>query len=346
MLTDIEIPIVIVGFGNADDVVRCLSALGKQRGCPKFGVFLCENAGRDAFNVLAGALSQAGGPCSGAFEQAVVTSPDFLRVIETSLAGRAVPVFVAEAKENFGFAGGVNTWIRLFLREQGWTGVWILNPDTWPEPDALAELVASAEGRHKGMVTSRIMIPGRDDVNSSRGLKWDKLRAKTIGVDIFAPVDPAPDPDDVERRMDAPTGVSLYVSKECIDKIGLMDESYFLYFEEFDWGLLAKVQCGIGYAHNSIVPHVSGSSTGAVRDRRKRSQLAVYLRARNTIHFVRRHYPKWLLWTVLVSFLRTGQYPLYGSMANFVAAVNGIVAGLRGETGRPKLGVSRVDQGP
>ena len=66
MLTDIEIPIVIVGFGNADDVVRCLSALGKQRGCPKFGVFLCENAGRDAFNVLAGALSQAGGPCSGA----------------------------------------------------------------------------------------------------------------------------------------------------------------------------------------------------------------------------------------------------------------------------------------
>ena len=269
MLTDIEIPIVIVGFGNADDVVRCLSALGKQRGCPKFGVFLCENAGRDAFNVLAGALSQAGGPCSGAFEQAVVTSPDFLRVIETSLAGRAVPVFVAEAKENFGFAGGVNTWIRLFLREQGWTGVWILNPDTWPEPDALAELVASAEGRHKGMVTSRIMIPGRDDVNSSRGLKWDKLRAKTIGVDIFAPVDPAPDPDDVERRMDAPTGVSLYVSKECIDKIGLMDESYFLYFEEFDWGLLAKAQCGIGYAHNSIVPHVSGSSTGAVRDRKK-----------------------------------------------------------------------------
>ena len=34
VLTDIEIPIVIVGFGNADDVVRCLSALGKQRGQP------------------------------------------------------------------------------------------------------------------------------------------------------------------------------------------------------------------------------------------------------------------------------------------------------------------------
>ena len=46
---------------------------------------------------------------------------------------------------------------------------------------------------------------------------------------------------------------------------------------------------------------------------------------------------------MLVSFLRTGQYPLYGSMANFVAAIKGIVAGLRGETGRPKLGVSRVD---
>jgi GT2 family glycosyltransferase len=263
-----------------------------------------------------------------------------------TLAGAQRPVFIAEAKENFGFAGGVNTWIRLFLPEEGWTGVWILNPDTWPDPDALAELAAFAEGRRKGMVSSRIMIPGRDRINSSRGLKWDKLRARTIGVDIFAPVDPPPDPDDVERRMDSPTGVSLYVTKECIDKIGLMDESYFLYFEEFDWGLLAKAQCGIGYAHNSIVPHVSGSSTGAVRNKKERSQLFVYLNYRNKIHFVRRHYRGWLIWTVLVSFLRTSEYLLIGSTSNFISAIKGIIAGLRGETGPPRLAASRTDPSP
>ncbi|MGO9609452.1 MAG: hypothetical protein ACLPT4_07425, partial [Verrucomicrobiia bacterium] len=80
MLSNIKAPIVIVGFGNADDIARCLTALAKQRRCPTFGVFLCENAGRDAFDVLVGALSKAGGPCAGAVEKVSIGSPDFVRV--------------------------------------------------------------------------------------------------------------------------------------------------------------------------------------------------------------------------------------------------------------------------
>ena len=76
--------------------------------------------------------------------------------------------------------------------------------------------------------------------------------------------------------MDSPTGVYFYVTMVCIDTIRLMDEFYFLYWEDFEWGVLAKAACGIGYAHKSVVPHISGSSTGAVRDRVKRSRLSVY----------------------------------------------------------------------
>ncbi len=50
MLTDVEVPILIVGFKNTADIVKCLSAVGEQRGCPKFGVFICENGGADAFD--------------------------------------------------------------------------------------------------------------------------------------------------------------------------------------------------------------------------------------------------------------------------------------------------------
>ena len=337
MLAGIEVPIVIVGFANSDDVVRCLTAIGTQRGCPRIGVFICENGGSAAFEALQESLSKAGGPCAGAVQTLNLTTPLFIRACSLKLAGAEAPVFLAQAGENSGFPGGVNAWLRVFLPERGWKGVWILNPDTWPEPEALAHLVDFAETRGKGMVTSRIMIPDRTDIASSRGLKWHKLAAKAIGVDIYAPVDPPPDPNDVERRMDSPTGVSIYVTRECIDKIGLMDESYFLYFEDFDWGVLAKINCGIGYAHNSVVPHISGSSTGAVRKRAERSQLAVYLQNRNQIHFVRRHYPSWLPWTVFVSFLRTGEYILAGSTTNFVTAVRGLIAGVRGETGRPYL---------
>jgi GT2 family glycosyltransferase len=271
MLAEVEVPIVIVGFGNADDIVKCLTAIREQRGCPRIGVFICENGGAAAFDALIGALSKPGGPCTGEVE--TLDFPGFLRARRLELAAAPVPVTAGLAPENLGFPGGVNAWIRPLLAEPGWNGVWILNPDTWPQPDALAELVNFAAKRGKGMVSSRIMFPDRSDIASSRGLKFRKLAASEAGVDIFAPVSPAPDPDDVERRIESPTGVSFYVTRARIDRIGLMDESYWLYWEDFDWGVRAKAACGIGYAHNSIVPHIGGSSSGAVRGRAQRSAL-------------------------------------------------------------------------
>ena len=179
------------------------------------------------------------------------------------------------------------------------------------------------------------MIPGRSDVASSRGLQWNKLTTRLIGLDMYAPVSPAPDPEDIERRMDSPTGPSMYVTRECIKRIGLMDDSYFLYWEEVDWGVRAKAACGIGYAHGSVVPHISGSASGTSNKRAERSAFTVYLGNRNKLHFVRQHYPGWFAWTVFVSFLRTGEYLAAGSTRNFAAANKGILAGLRGERGRP-----------
>ena len=131
------------------------------------------------------------------------------------------------------------------------------------EPDALSELVRAAEERGKGLVGSRVMFPGRTDIGSSRGLRWRKLGASTEGVDIFAPVDPPPDPADVEARINLHRACRS-TQLAPASNLGLMDERYFLYFEDFDWGVRAKASCGIGYAHDSIIPHVGGSSTGAV----------------------------------------------------------------------------------
>lgn len=337
MLADVEVPIVIVGFGNAGDIVKCLTAVGGQRGCPKIAVFVCENGGPAAFEALTEALSSTDGPCAGEAEREETDALVFRRVRRFRLKAAGAPVFIGEARENLGFPGGVNSWIRLFLSERGWEGVWILNPDTWPEPDALAELVRYAAERGKGMVQSRIMFADRSDITSSRGLKWQKLLARQIGVDIFAPASPPPDPDDLERRMDSPTGVSVYVTWACIDRIGLMDDSYWLYWEDFDWGVRAKAACGIGYAYNSVVPHIGGSSSGASGWRARRSAAFVYLGNRNKLRFVRQHHPGWFVWTVFVSFLRTGEYLAAGSTRNFAAAVKGLVAGLRGEEGRPEV---------
>lgn len=347
MLEAIDVPIIIVSYGSADEVARCLAAIDLQRNAPAFGVFICENGGGAAFDALVGFAVGNGGPCVGPAESLLPPGPQFLRAARLKLAGSSRPVVIAEAADNFGFPGGNNAWLRLFLAERGWKGAWMVNPDTQPEPDALAELVSFAETRDKGMVMSRIMFADRTDVTASRGLKWSRWTGRGIGVDVFAPVEPAPDPDEMERRMDAPTAVSLYVTRKCMDAVGLMDDGYFLYFEEFDWGILAKAACGIGYVHTSVVPHVGGSVTGFVQDRKQRSPLAVYLIYRNRIHFARRRFPGWLPWTVLVSCALTGEFLLHRAPANFVVAWKGILAGLRGEWGKPQgiLSAARLPAG-
>jgi len=163
-----EVPIIIVGFGHSDDIVKCLNAIATQRRCPKFEIFICENGGPAAFDALVKTLTEKGAPCEGGVEPLEPASSEFARACRLRLAGGQATVAIGEARDNFGYAGGINAWLRPLLAEPDWTAVWILNPDTWPEPDALAELVAYAGKRGKGMVGSRLMIPGRSDIASSR----------------------------------------------------------------------------------------------------------------------------------------------------------------------------------
>lgn len=335
MLDGASVPVVIVGYRNAPDVVDCLGALSLAHSAPSFAVCICENGGPIAFQTLVGALTSAQGLCADDDVAITLQPSSFRQGRRLRLRGAGRVVIVAEANENLGYAGGINAWLRTLADIPGWHGVWVLNPDAQPAPDALAELVRCAEERGKGMVGSRVMFGHKTDVVNSRGLKWRKLLASTRGVDILAPASISPDIGDVESRINSPSGASFYVARSCIEKIGLMDERFFLYFEELDWGLRAKSVCGVSYAFNSVVPHVGGSTLGSAREPAERSKLSVYLDFRNRLLFVRKHFPGWYLWTIMLCTARTGEFLLGGALGNFRAALGGIWAGLKGETGRP-----------
>jgi GT2 family glycosyltransferase len=336
LLGGAEVPVVIVGFRNPGDVRRCLVALTALVGPPTCAVVVCENGGTSAFNDLTATLSMPDGPCAGEVESLDLPVGDFVRVRRLRLSGGGPVVLLGEAADNLGYAGGVNACIAALEASAEWQGLWVLNPDTMPEPRALAELVAYAERRGKGMVGSRATYTDRPNAVRARGLKWRKLAASVLAIDIFAPADEAPDPDDVERRMDAPPGCSFYVSRECLARIGPMDDSYFLYYEDLDWGLKAKASCGVGYAYESVVPHVGSTTIGAAGRLSDRSKLSVFLDFRNRILFVRRHYPGWLAWTAAMALIHAARYLAAGAGQNFKSAMAGLLSGLRGETGRPE----------
>jgi GT2 family glycosyltransferase len=331
------VPVLIVGYGNADDVVRCLTALGHARSTPAFEIFICENGGPLAYARLFAALTADIGPCRDVGDDLGLDTPMLAARRLLSLDGEAndIRVHLGQATENLGYAGGVNAWLRPLLAIPDWSAAWVLNPDTQPAPDALLELEAYAERWGKGMVGSRLIPTAEPNFVHSRGLHWCKARAVARAVDLRSPVDYEPDPQDVDSRLDAPSGASLYVTRACMERVGLMNESYFLFFEDLEWGIRARQEFGVGYAHRSIVVHVGGSTIGSSTRTARQSPLSVYLEYRNSILFVREKFPIWLPWTILVQFSRIVFKARAFPLGSFRAAFRGIIDGVRGCTGRP-----------
>jgi hypothetical protein len=324
------IPIIIVAFRNPRDIILCLQSLSRLTPPPAFSIHICENGGGPAFDALVGALTAPLGPCRPDPTGASEPPPRMRRVRHlrfTRETAASVPILIGEARENLGYAGGVNAWLEA-LQDADWPGVWVLNPDTQPEPSALAELVLEAERSGAGLIGSRQVSPRLPGIAAASGLRWRKWRAATASI-------ASEDVDLVRRMVDAPSGASIYATRACIDDIGVMEERYFLYFEDLEWGLRAKAKSGISYAERSVVIHNFGTTIGSASSRRQVSRLSVFLDFRNRLLFVRNNYPGWLWWTVLIGLAEVAMFVRVRAWNNAMAALSGLAAGIRNQSGRP-----------
>ena len=336
-----EVAVVIVGFRNGDDICSCASALAAQVSAPPIRIFISENGGPDAFDALVAALEHDPRvrarrvDCAGKSDLRPTGRRHAVLGFKSRSGPRTTQIHVAEMDDNIGYGGGVNAWLRPLLAAAGWRSAWILNPDTQPTPTALSEVIAYSKASSKGLVGSRVTLLSRPDCIQTRGMTWSRLRAGVVAIDGYTPAKPPRDCGELLRRLDAPTGASMFVDRALIERIGLLPERYFLYGEDLEWGLRAKRLGAVGYADKSVVLHKGGATIGTARRRRDKSALSVYLSARNRILFVRKHYPNWMAWTVVISFAHLFSFAAVGALTNFRMAWRGFCAGLAGETGRP-----------
>src|SRR5258708_35979975 len=124
-----HVAVVIVGYRNGDDVVRCLSALSRSTHAD-FEVVICENGGEAAHQEL-------GRRVPGAFS-----------------GGQ--PIRLVSFGRNLGFAGGVNACFRETPNADAW---WLLNPDTEPGAEAMRGLVARLASGDCDAVGSALLWP-------------------------------------------------------------------------------------------------------------------------------------------------------------------------------------------
>lgn len=230
---------------------------------------------------------------------------------------------IIQSGGNLGFAGGNNIGIRQALNA-GADFVWLLNNDTEVASDALTRLVEALEdGPRVGCVSSKIYLHYDPQRLDFAGGLWDKgrLRKSMWGA---GQLDRGQFDEPLERG--SVSGCSMLVSARAIRDVGLMDESYFLYWEDTEWcARLRKKGYSIYFVPTSHVWHKVSASAG------KNSFSQHYYFIRNGFFFLKSHDPLLLPFFALnnllfaVKCLMTGAAgPLKGLMCGFIDFLRGV----------------------
>ncbi len=203
---------------------------------------------------------------------------------------------ILRSEANLGFTGGNNLGISHATKQYQSDYFLLLNNDTVVAPEFAAQLYASALANPKaGIISSKIYFyKGREFhaqsyARTQRGrvlwyaggtIDWASVTAFHRGVDELDRGQ-----FDAPASVDFATGCSMLIRREVIERIGILDKSYFLYFEDVDFCLRAR-QAGfvVMMEPTSHVWHKNaGSSDGTG------SRIHVYYQSRNRLYLALRH---------------------------------------------------------
>ncbi len=212
---------------------------------------------------------------------------------ERELKKRYPKLTLLQSGANLGFAGGNNVGLRHALAH-GAEYVWLLNNDTLVEPDALTELVKKMRREPDlGLCGSTLLYESqRGTVQALGGARYNRWLGTVQHVGQHESWPQKVDEREVEGQLDYLIGASMLASRPFLEQVGLLQEDYFLYFEELDWAARARGAFRLGYAAKSIVYHKEGSSIGGSnRAKAGKSYTADLYALKNRVRFTRRFYP-------------------------------------------------------
>jgi GT2 family glycosyltransferase len=332
-----KVYIIVLNWNGWRDTIECLESV-LRLDYDQFRVIVCDNASED--NSLDRIADWAGGSlaagCSNPALRGLTFPPcpkpiSFLRIGQGdrfSLESRSETLFLVQTGANLGFAGGNNVGLRVALGAGDLDYAWLLNNDTVVEPEALSSLVAAMQVRPDvGLCGSTLLYyHSPRTVQALGGSIYNRWTARGGHIGLGLNVDDVPPHGVVECRI---VGASMFVRRSFLEQIGLLDEHFFLYFEEIDWAKRAKGLFALGYCPGSIVYHKEGASIGTsdVKGKR-RSELSDRFASRNRVLFTRIHYPAALATVIFAMALSLLHRLLTGQIRSFATIVEGMSSGL------------------
>lgn len=319
--------VVVLNWNGWRDTIACLESLLAQT-ADNYRIVVCDNASTD--ESIEKIQCWARGELVDSYVPAVpvgVTRPAVGTIVDhvvydrgTAERGGASEVdpllTLIQTGSNLGFAGGNNVGLRYAISRGDGRYFWLLNNDTYADRDALRALTErAARTSDTGIVGSVLRYFNRPDtVQAYGGASFCPLLSRARPIcegEVFRQLSPL-EADTIERRLGYVIGASMLVSRQFIDRVGLMQEDYFLYFEELDWATRGR-RCKSGsfklaFSAHSIVFHKVGASTGS----RARSLTSLRYLHSNELRFMKRFYPRLVTVTRLGLLVNAGKALLRG----------------------------------
>jgi GT2 family glycosyltransferase len=244
-MTDKRLLVVIVNYRTALLTIDCLRSLESEvRALPLTRVVVTDNASGD----------------------------DSVDRIEAAIRDHAWGEWASlmPLPDNGGFAAGNNAAIRPALESATPPDyVLLLNPDTVVREGAIVPLLRFMEDHPTaGFAGSRLEDPdGTPQCSAFRfpGLGSEFIGTLRLGVldRLFPKCVVAPPVSAVTCRTDWVAGASMIIRREVFEDVGLMDEGYFMYYEEVDFCLAAnRAGWACWYVPESRVIHLRGQASG------------------------------------------------------------------------------------
>lgn len=294
--------IVVVNWNGVKDTIECLESLFRLD-YPDFRVVVCDNASSDgsvtriiawanglteAFHEVPVSLRQLSSP--------PVTKP--IRLVELDKATAEGGDLLCDRRltiirtgDNLGFAGGNNVGLRYLLACGDCDFFWLLNNDTVVDPESLSHLVSEFSSKSNlGICGSTLLY--YDDPERIQALgggyycrwiglpwlhgRWRRLSSRHLEARR------------IPLLINYVVGASMLVSRDFLEQIGLMNEDYFLFFEETDWAWRSRGRFDLGWAPRSLVYHKIGRSIGTSTDPRQKSKTCDFYALRNRLLFTKK----------------------------------------------------------
>lgn len=213
-------------------------------------------------------------------------------VVDNGSGDDSVPLIHQHAPElevlktgaNLGYAGGNNVGVRYAL-DHGADAVLILNNDILVEPGFLEPLLdAALPPAAPAIVTAAVCEMARRDVIWALGaeINWrDGSPVRLHSGEPYAIWQGVP-----PFLVGYAAGSAMLAPRSIWETVGLIDEHYFLYYEEADWCMQAR-RAGFPVlaVPDSAVWHEVEAQQG------RGSPAVTYYMARNTLWFLRRNLP-------------------------------------------------------